>query len=73
MKFFDVKHPMFNPLWVRIIVTAICALWAMLEFGSGNPFWGILFAAAAAFCLWKFFINFEEYTDNDSKDESGKR
>ena len=72
MRFFDVKHPMFNPLWVRIVVTAVCAFWAMLEFGSGNPFWGILFAAAAAFCLWKFFINFEPYTDDDAKDEGRK-
>lgn len=71
MEFFNVKHPMFNPLWVRILITGVCTIWAMLEFGSGNPFWGILFAGIAAFCIWKFFVKFEMHTGETDEGDKG--
>ena len=47
-KFFDFNHPFFRPLWLRILIVAACLLWAMVEAGTGEMMWAILFAAHAA-------------------------
>ena len=39
-KFLDTDHPMFRPLWVRLLVVAVCLGWAAFEFIDGSPFWG---------------------------------
>ena len=31
-KFIDTDHPMLRPLWVRILLVAICLGWAVFEF-----------------------------------------
>ncbi|MEZ5913836.1 MAG: DUF3329 domain-containing protein [Paracoccaceae bacterium] len=57
MKFFDFHDPFFNPLWIRITLFAICIGWAVFEFATGSPFWGILFGATGLAAGWKFFID----------------
>ena len=59
-KFLDTDHPMFRPLWVRILIVAICVGWGIVEFvlGAGSPFWGILFLALGGYAAWDFFVDF---------------
>ncbi|MHA3980155.1 hypothetical protein ACW9UR_21000 [Halovulum sp. GXIMD14794] len=66
MKFFDLQNPIFIPLWRRILVVALAGGWAVVEFLSGNPLWGALFAAAAAWCAWSFFVIFDPPSDEDA-------
>ncbi|TDL75957.1 hypothetical protein E2L08_14670 [Palleronia sediminis] len=55
--FFDVRVPMFRPLWRRIAATAVTAGWAALELTAGNPGFALLFAAAAAVLFYQFFLD----------------
>ncbi len=72
MKFFDVRHPFFRPLWRRIAVTAVCLGWALFELSGANVFWAILFGGIGGLCVWEFFIVYDEanYADRDEDDEA---
>lgn len=56
---FRVKHPMFNPLWRRVLVVALTGAWTMFELVNGNYVWGLLFGAAVAWVAYEFFLNWE--------------
>ena len=56
-KFLDTDHPMFRPLWVRLLIVGGAGGWAVLEFVTGSPFWGLIFAAFAAYGAWAFFFD----------------
>jgi hypothetical protein len=59
MKFFDLQHPFYKPLWIRLVITALCLGWAAVEFFMGAPFWGMLFGALGIYCVHQFFIAFK--------------
>ncbi len=54
---FDLNHPFFRPLWVRVTVVLVCLGWAIFEFATGTPFWGTLFAGLGIYCGWQFFLS----------------
>jgi hypothetical protein len=54
-KFLDTDHPMFRPLWVRVLIVAICLGWAAFEFATASALWGSLFLALGAYAAWSFF------------------
>jgi len=56
MKFLDRDHPMFRRAWVRVATVALPALWAVLEFSLQNAFWGLIFAALAAYAAYELFL-----------------
>lgn len=56
MKGFDFEHPFFDPLWVRVVVFAICFGWGLFEFYTGGVFWGIMFCAMGLWAGHSFFI-----------------
>ncbi len=59
-RFFDVQHPMFRPLWLRVVIVAVALGWALFELlVAQSPFWAILFGAAGAFLAYEFFIAFD--------------
>ena len=58
-KFFDLRHPFFNPLWRRVLTVAVSGGWAVVELVSGSPGWAIMFGAVAAWCAYEFFVNWE--------------
>jgi hypothetical protein len=64
-KFLNPQHPWFIPLWRRVLVVGICALWALLEFATGSPSWGILFGALGVYCAHQFFIVFDPTPPED--------
>ncbi len=55
----DVQSPVLRPLWLRIVITGICAIWAIFEIVSGNLFWAILFGAAAVYLGYQLFAVFD--------------
>ena len=55
-KFLDTEHPMFRPLWVRVLIVVFAGGWAVVEFLRGAPVWGLIFAAFAAYGAWAFFF-----------------
>jgi len=65
-KFFDTDHPMFRPLWVRVLIVAICAGWAVLELVTGSGTWAAIFFGLGAYAAWGFFIDFDP--DRGGKD-----
>lgn len=64
MKFLDVQHPFFRPLWRRVAVVAVCLGWAGVELASGEVFWAILFGAAGGYCAYQFFLVFDPPEDS---------
>jgi hypothetical protein len=58
-KFLDTDHPFFRPLWVRILIVAVCAGWGILEFATASAFWGTLFLGLGAYAAWGFFFDFD--------------
>lgn len=48
----DADHPMFAKPWVRWVTTLVPLAWACVEFWRGDPFWGMLFAAAGGYAGW---------------------
>ena len=53
---FDLSHPLFKPAWVRILLSTVLICWTLVEFATGNPFWGILVGALAVWAIWSFFV-----------------
>jgi hypothetical protein len=48
-----------EPLWRRVALTAVCAIWSAVEWYNGNVFWGALTAAAAGYSAWNYLIRFD--------------
>ncbi|SFP76545.1 hypothetical protein [Tranquillimonas alkanivorans] len=57
--FFNLDHPMFRPLWVRLLVVALLLGWALVEIGQGAYFWALIFGASGLYCAWGFFVTFD--------------
>ncbi len=55
-KFLDTDHPMFRPLWVRVLVVALAVGWAIFEFTTGSLAWGALFLALGGYAAYAFFM-----------------
>lgn len=52
----ELQVPFFEPLWSRVLVTAICRGWAGFQALTGAPFWSILFGALGVYCAYQFFV-----------------
>jgi hypothetical protein len=57
-KFFDLDHPFFRPLWIRIATVAACLGWAALEIAAGAMVWAALFGGVGLYAAWRFFVTF---------------
>ena len=50
----------FRPLWRRVAVTAVCVIWAGVEFLHGDQLWITITLALTAYAVWNFFIAFDK-------------
>jgi hypothetical protein len=64
-RFFDLNHPFFRPLWLRVLVVALCLGWAAFEIAAGSPMWAILFGALGLYAAWGFFVAFDPREPDD--------
>jgi len=69
MALFDLQAPFFLPVWRRVVVATICIGWAVFEFATGAPFWGVLFGAIGSFAVWQFFLTAWPEESNGSSDD----
>lgn len=58
-KLLNLRHPFFLPLYRRVLTTAVCVFWLLMELIWGGPFWAMLFGALTAYCVWQFFVVFD--------------
>lgn len=57
-KLFDLDHPFFKPLWLRIAVVASCLAWAVFEAFGGSPAWAAAFGGVGLYSAYRFFFAF---------------
>lgn len=69
---FEVRHPIFRPLWRRVLVTGLCLGWAAFELANGAILWAIFFGACGIHLFVQFFIRFDpaHYQTTGNKDAS---
>ncbi|MEO8757096.1 MAG: hypothetical protein ABI398_05005 [Devosia sp.] len=49
----------FRPLWIRVLVTALLAVWFVLEaVYTHEQMWLAITGLGFAYCIWHFFIKF---------------
>jgi hypothetical protein len=50
-------HPFYKPLWRRIVIVIVTALWAGFEvFYSGSGVWMVIASAIFIYAVWMFLI-----------------
>ena len=60
----------FRPLWLRVLVTALVAVWFGYEvFFSHETVWMVVTGAALAYAVWNLFIKFD--TKSGKADANG--
>ena len=48
----------FGPIWRRIALAAVIAVWCGFEWYGGDQFWFMMTLVVLAYIVWKLFINF---------------
>jgi hypothetical protein len=48
----------FRPLWRRVLVTAVCVVWAALELWHGEQMWMLITSGLSVYAIWIFFVTF---------------
>jgi hypothetical protein len=52
-------HPFYKPLWRRVMIVLVTALWAGLEaFVLRDGMWTVVAGAFFAFSVWAFLISY---------------
>lgn len=60
MKIIDQDHPFYKPLWRRLAIVAVTALWAAFElFVSGEGLWVAISCSVFAISVWTFLIGWK--------------
>ncbi len=65
----DPNHPFYGPLWRRVLIPAVCFLWAGFELYAGEMMWAIIVGALGAYATYKLFL---EKRDPPGKEPSDK-
>jgi hypothetical protein len=63
-RFHEQSSPFYRPLWRRIAITAVVALWLAFEIYHGSGFWTVIAAAMLCYALWIFFLSWPKTPDN---------
>lgn len=63
-RFTEQNSPFYKPLWRRIVITAIVALWVAFEIYQGSGFWLVIAVAMLCYALWIFFLSWPKTPDN---------
>jgi hypothetical protein len=63
-RFSEQDSPFYKPLWRRIVITAIVALWVAFEIYKDGGFWLVIAVAMLCYALWIFFLSWPKTPDN---------
>lgn len=55
------EHPIYRPLWVRLLIIGLLAGWSVLEFTKGSPFWGTIAGGVGLFAAWELLWRYSEH------------
>lgn len=58
MQLIDPNHPVYRPLWVRLLVVGVCLGWAAIEAVTGAPFWAVIVGALGIYAAWILLLTF---------------
>ncbi|MFT5867298.1 MAG: hypothetical protein ACI82I_003058 [Gammaproteobacteria bacterium] len=53
-KLIDLADPFFAPVWIRVCVVLVTAIWGLYEMSAGATLWGVIFLGISAICAWRF-------------------
>lgn len=57
----DSELEWFRPLWLRLVVTGLVAVWFLWEtFWNKDQMWMIITGAALAYAVWNLFIKYDD-------------
>lgn len=59
-------HPWLKPLYRRVIVTIVCALWVTFEVYQESTFWFAVAVIALGYALWDFFLSGNYRTSDEN-------
>ncbi len=59
----DTSHPLYRPLWVRLLIVGFCAAWAVIEFVNREFFWGTIVAGIGAYAAYELLLKFKPASD----------
>lgn len=71
MQIIDPKHPFYRPLYVRLLVVAVCALWFAVELVMGSPFFMVIMGALTVYTAWVLIIRFPREDGSAAGEKSG--
>ncbi|CVI61070.1 MULTISPECIES: hypothetical protein [Agrobacterium] len=66
----DTSHPLYRPLWVRLLIVGFCAAWAVIEFVNREFFWGTIVAGIGVYAAYELLLKFKPAGDAP-KSENG--
>ncbi|KQQ61285.1 hypothetical protein ASF69_02445 [Rhizobium sp. Leaf311] len=55
----DTSHPIYRPLWVRLLIVGFCAGWAIIEFVNHEIFWATVVGGVAVYSAYVLLITFK--------------
>lgn len=61
---YEQSSPFYRPLWRRVAITAVVALWLAFEIYNESGFWIAIAAAMLCYALWTFFLSWPKTPDN---------
>ncbi|SCX14205.1 hypothetical protein DSM25558_1815 [Agrobacterium sp. DSM 25558] len=59
MLIIDTSHPIYRPLWVRLLIVGFCAGWAIIEFVNHEIFWATVVGGVAVYSAYVLLITFK--------------
>lgn len=59
MKIIDTDHPFYRPLWRRVLLVAVCAIWTGVEFYNNEQTWGTIFLVVTAYVFANLILFFK--------------
>lgn len=57
-------HPFFRPLWRRIAVVLVTAIWCGVEAWHGDQTWAVLTGCICAYSIYTFLITYPKQPDD---------
>lgn len=63
MTIIDTDHPLYRPLWVRVLIVGFCAIWCGVEFYNQQPFWGTITGGIAAYSAYVLLLTYKPPAD----------
>lgn len=68
----DSELEWFRPLWLRLVVTGLVAVWFLWEtFWNQDQMWMIITGAALAYAVWNLFIKYDDKIGKGDGNKTG--